>query len=312
MLYAGSAVKSADEEHFLRLDALVKSHDVCYVLTDSREARWLPTVMCAAHDKLLINAALGFDSYLVMQHGRGGNRVTPPSPTSSSPPPLPPPPAAAAAASSSATSMPGTNESLSSTFAAAAAPAGSDNSGGGCGGIGGGVRLGCYFCNDVVAATNSQRDRSMDQMCTVTRPGLSFIAAAQAVELMVALLMKTQRTGSSGSNSRGSSGGGRNPGDGIKQSHDDSDEIDDSNDDGAVPHQIRGSLAGFTQMSLMTPAFSCCTACSPAVVAEFQRRGFDFLRQVCESPSVLEEISGVQRLNDLVDLELCIESDDEF
>ncbi|WVF70102.1 E1-like protein-activating enzyme Gsa7p/Apg7p [Kwoniella sp. CBS 6097] len=110
-----------------RLEALIQSHDAIFLLMDSRESRWLPTVIGAAHDKVVINAALGFETYLVMRHG-----------------------------------------SISS-----------DRSG---------LRLGCYFCNDVVAPADSMTDRTLDQMCTVTRPGVAPIAAATAVELLVSVL----------------------------------------------------------------------------------------------------------------------------
>lgn len=49
-------------------------------------------------------------------------------------------------------------------------------------------RICCYFCNDIVTPQNTMKDRTLDQMCTVTKPGLSFIAAAYAAELYVSLL----------------------------------------------------------------------------------------------------------------------------
>ena len=48
-------------------------------------------------------------------------------------------------------------------------------------------RLGCYFCNDVVAPLNSTVDRTLEQQCTVARPGLASVAGLQIVTSLGAL-----------------------------------------------------------------------------------------------------------------------------
>ena len=116
------------------LEELIKEHDVIFLLLDSREARWLPTVQAIAHNKIVLTIAVGFDTFLVMRHGLSPQQQK----------------------------------------------------------EAGGKRLGCYFCNDVVAPTNSLGDRTLDQQCTVSRPALVTMSGSLGVELVTSILNHPQ------------------------------------------------------------------------------------------------------------------------
>lgn len=68
---AGHPVTDEDKSRadFETLQNLVREHDAIFLLMDTRESRWLPTVMGKAERKIVMNAALGFDTFVVMRHG---------------------------------------------------------------------------------------------------------------------------------------------------------------------------------------------------------------------------------------------------
>lgn len=75
----GQSMMEKTEAAANQLQELVQNHDVVFLLLDSREARWLPTLLCAAMNKIAINAALGYDSYTVQRHGTRDISVPSPS-----------------------------------------------------------------------------------------------------------------------------------------------------------------------------------------------------------------------------------------
>lgn len=242
----GHPVSSQEEKSVLedckRLNDLIDSHDVIFLLTDTRESRWLPTLLCANSNKITITAALGFDSFLVMRHGPGPFN-----------------------------SIPNLKAEMEDSLAAGMDNLVLTNTDGQ-------HRLGCYFCNDVVAPTDSTSNRTLDQQCTVTRPGLAPIASALAVELLVGILHHPNGIFAEAEIANSSSGGNFELPLGI------------------LPHQIRGSLPHFQQMTLLGHSSNSCTACCSTVVSEYRKRGMQFILQAINHPTYLEDVTGLTEL----------------
>jgi ubiquitin-like modifier-activating enzyme ATG7 len=211
-------LEKIDETHRKLVD-LIDSHDVIFMLTDSRESRWLPSLIVAAKQStrgkdelaqksppLGISVALGFDSYLIKLQSYGD--------------------------------------------CATAA---------------------CYFCNDVNAPSDSTAFRTLDQQCTVTRPGIAAIASCMAVELVATLAQSRH---------------------GLATARTVADDPSTS-PLGAVPDQIRGFLGSFQSFPAVTEKFDFCVCCSHKVVCDYQQRGIEMVNQVVRDGSQLMEISGL-------------------
>ncbi|KAK6639805.1 hypothetical protein RUM43_008080 [Polyplax serrata] len=225
----GDSLIESTRRNVKQLEELIEDHDVTFLLMDSRESRWLPTLVASAKGKLAINAALGFDSYLVMRHGV---RRELPS---------------------------GEKKSNISTYKLLP-----------------GDKLGCYFCNDVTAPGNSFKGRTLDQQCTVTRPGVSGLAGALAVELFVSILQHSLRE--------------------LAPAETDPESTATGSQLGIVPHSIRGFISHYSTLLPAVEAFSSCVACSEKVISKYRETGFDFVLKALESKAYLEDLCGLTEL----------------
>lgn len=207
-----------------KLRELFETHDAIFLLMDTRESRWLPTVMGKSMGKIVMNAALGFDTYVVMRHG-----------------------------------VPVTADSAEE-----------------------GEELGCYYCNDVVVPGDSLTDRTLDQQCTVTRPGLAPIASAYLVELLVSVLQHPLGANAPAPNNNTTTNGNLEPSNGNYQ-----------HPLGQVPHQMRGFLNHFQNMVVKGQPYDCCSACSKNIIAAYNEGGWEFAKRALCEKGYVDEVSGL-------------------
>ena len=245
--------ESKTKADYEALEALIESHDVIFLLMDTRESRWLPTVIGKAKGKIVMNAALGFDTYVVMRHGarpkEDGEEAT----------------------------------------------------------------LGCYFCNDVVApadvswlasrkkyeltSSQSMKDQTLDQQCTVTRPGVAAIASALLVELLISILQHPQRHHAPAPVPNADSTFDRDPEDHAL---------------GIVPHQVRGFLANFQNLVIHGQSYPSCSACSAPILDAYEKEGWDFVKKALADRDYVAELSGlaeIQRQAEAMAAELDLSDD---
>lgn len=69
--------QEAFRESLETLDQLVREHDAIFLLTDTRESRWFPAFLAKLDGIPCFTAAIGFDTYVAMRHGKTFNESGP-------------------------------------------------------------------------------------------------------------------------------------------------------------------------------------------------------------------------------------------
>ena len=270
------------KKEYEKLKSLIEGHDAIFLLMDTRESRWLPTVMAKSAGKIVINSALGFDTYVVMRHGQR--------------PPQPPKPSVEETAEgtvvthseeipsplqAAASDPVSTNGSVHDTKLAQRSTSSSNNNQDG-------EELGCYFCSDVVAPADSLKSATLDQQCTVTRPGAAPIASALAVEMLVSITQHRLRGRAPAPDPQTTGSANQ-----IQSAPPTDPSLPSSHPLGTVPHQLRGYMSTWQTIQIKGRSYDCCAACSPTILQAYEKDGWEFVKRAINEKGYVEQISGL-------------------
>src|ERR1700761_6669053 len=109
------------------------------------------------------------------------------------------------------------------------------------------------------------KDQTLDQQCTVTRPGVAAIASALLVELLASVLQHPLRHHAPAPVAAQSA---------SSAAHYERDPPDHAL--GLVPHQIRGFLSEFQNVVVRGRSYEPCSACSAAIASAYKTDGWGF------------------------------------
>lgn len=125
------------------------------------------------------------------------------------------------------------------------------------------------------------KDQTLDQQCTVTRPGVAAIASALLVELLTSLLQHPLKNAAPAPQPR--------PGVTLERDPPD-------HPLGLVPHQIRGYVSTFQNLVLRGQSYDSCSACSPKILGAFRNDGWGFVKKALQEKNYVAELSGLAEL----------------